>query len=272
VASRVLVVLPTLGDRIDTFIESLDSVAAVREEVELTLVVVLPPKAVEATAIAKRYGAVIVDDPRSGLAGAMNAGLTARTTEEYYVGLGDDDLLRPGGIPLLLSMADRDPSIVVAYGACDYIDDASTVVGVNRSGELAHRILSWGPDLVPHPGTLISLDALAEVHGFDESRPHTMDLDAFLKLKKVGRFVSTKRSVSAFRWHADSLTVANRSTAVKEALDVKRSHLPRAVSSIAPLWLVPVAFATNVAGDVVSARSRSLRRRSDKKVSSTDAP
>lgn len=260
-ASRVLVVLPTMGQRLDTLAQAFESVHAERADQDLTLVVVVPPSADEARAMAAQYDAVLVDDPRAGLAGAMNAGLRARTGETYYVGLGDDDLLRPGGVARLLAMIDADPRAVVAYGACEYIDAESRVIGVNRSGALAHRILSWGPDLVPHPGTVISLDALEAIGGFDENRPHTMDLDAFLKLKKKGRFLSTKHPVSAFRWHADSLSVASRSTAVREALDVKRAQMPRAIAAVAPVLLVPVAFATKIAGDVVNARARAMRER-----------
>ncbi len=261
--SRVLVVLPTLGQRLDTLEQALASISAERADQELTLVVVAPPAATEARERATAHGAVIVDDPRAGLAGAMNAGLRARTTEEYYVGIGDDDLLRRGGIATLVSLVEAKPGAVVAYGACEYIDAESRVIGVNNSGALAHRILSWGPDLVPHPGTVISLNALEAVGGFDESRPHTMDLDAFLKLKKQGTFVATRVPVSAFRWHADSLSVANRSIAVREALDVKRALLPRALRPVAPVLLVPVAYATKWAGDIVNARSRAIRARHD---------
>ena len=47
-APEVLVVLPTLGDRLDTLRLTLDSVMQQQSELGLTLVVVAPPSAVEA--------------------------------------------------------------------------------------------------------------------------------------------------------------------------------------------------------------------------------
>jgi len=68
---EVLVVLPTLGDRIDTLRETLESVDAQRADVPLTLAVVLPAGATEARALAEQFGAVIVDDPKPGIPAAI---------------------------------------------------------------------------------------------------------------------------------------------------------------------------------------------------------
>ncbi|TFC27304.1 glycosyltransferase [Cryobacterium sp. TMT1-3] len=254
-ANSLLVVLPTLGERIDSLKEALASVSATAKVVNLRLIVVLPVIAQEARLLAAEHGAEIIDDPRQGLAGAMNAGIAARAGEKYYVGLGDDDLLRPTGIRALFHRAEEHQDVVVAYGACDYINAESRVIGTNRVGKLATLILSWGPNLIPHPGALVDLDALQGIGGFALNRPYTMDLDAFLQLKKVGRFVFVPDAVSAFRWHADSLTVADRRKSAAEALDVKRSYLPAAVRSLSVAWLGPISWATRVAGNVVSYRA-----------------
>ncbi len=257
---RVLVVLPTLGDRIDTLKEAIASVEIQQQECSVRLVVVAPARAVEARTIASAAGATIVDDPREGLAGAMNAGIAAAADEEFYVGLGDDDLLRPDGVKTLLALADANPRAVVYYGACDYIDSEGRIIGVNRAGRAASIILAWGPNLVPHPGSLIRLVALKAVGGFDLERPYTMDLDAFLRLKHLGRFVSTRESVSAFRWHRDSLTVAGRGESAREALAVKRAHLPAWARPVSCLWLRPVAWATENAGRLVNRRAAKISR------------
>jgi glycosyltransferase involved in cell wall biosynthesis len=258
VIDAVLVVLPTLGDRLDTLRDAFESVVAQRVDAEITLVVVAPSNATRARELALEYGAILIDDPKRGLAGAMNAGLASRKGEKYYLGLGDDDLLRPGSIRMLLQlMAVRD-SNVVAYGACDYIDAESRLLGRNNAGPWAARILSWGPNLVPHPGTLIQLDALIASGGFDEGLPYTMDLDAFLSLKKRGTFASTRVPTAAFRWHADSLTVADRGRSTREARLVKQRHLPAALRVVSAVWLFPVQWATTTAGAVVSRRSRRI--------------
>lgn len=255
--TKTLVVLPTLGDRLDTLKLALASVDAQRDETNLRLVVVVPAGATEARALASRFGAELVDDPGRGrLAGAMNEGIAARNGEDFYCGLGDDDLLRPGGIALLSSLANESDDVVVAYGACDYVDGAGRTIGVSRAGKWASRILSWGPNLLPHPGTLIRLDALEAVGGFAEDRQLTMDLDVFLKLRKRGRFVCTTSSVAAFRWHVDSLTVSNRRASNQEARAVKREHLPNWLRPVSPVWSFPVGWAVTAASKLVSARGR----------------
>ena len=80
----------------------------------------------------------------------------------------------------------------------------------------------------------------------------------FLRLKRRGAFLSTKEETAAFRWHADSLTVANRGLSLAESEKVKRRYLPRRVRPLSPLWDVPVRVATRVAARQVNARARKV--------------
>lgn len=257
-APGILVVLPTLGDRLDFLRETLDSVARQRETVDLTLVVVSPPSAIDARRLAAEYGAVLVDDPKTGISAAINCGLEARTDERYYAWVGDDDLFRPGGLALLQSMLEADRDAVVAYGACDYIDPQGATAWVSAAGGLAIRVLPWGPNLIPNPAALIRFDALTAIGGFDETLRYAMDLDVFLSLRSHGRFLPTRTSVAAFRWHPDSLTVANRRASSREAESIKRKHLPAVLRPVSFVWDIPVRFASKVAANRVTARARAL--------------
>ena len=251
----VVVVVPTLGERLDTLAHSLASVAG-QQGVSTHLVVVVPERAKGARHIAVRHGATVVDDPGRGLSAAVNAGIAARRDETYYAWLGDDDLLALGGLATLSALLEGDPRAVVAYGACTYIDDRARTVTVSRAGGLATRVLGWGPDLVPQPASLTRVEALVAAGGYDESLRFAMDLDMFLRLKRQGRFVSTKHEVAAFRWHPDSLTVANRGLSLAESEKVKRRYLPAGVRPLSPLWDVPVRWATRAAAKQVNARAR----------------
>lgn len=255
-SSEVLVILPTLGERLDSLAETLAAVDLQREEVTLTLAVVIPPGALEARALVSSYGAVIVDDPRKGISAAINCGLSVRTTERYYAWIGDDDLFRPGGLATLVSMLDARPDAVLAYGGCDYIDPDGKTLALSNAGGLAKILLPWGPDLIPHPSTMIRLDALQAIGGFDTTLKYAMDLDAFLKLRSHGAFIWTKRPVSAFRWHPGSLTVANRLHSSRESEAVKTRHLPRPLRPIAPLWNFPIRWASAFAASRINSRAR----------------
>lgn len=255
---KVLVVLPTLGDRLEHLAETLGTVDEQRDQVDLTLAVVLPAGASDARALAASHGAVVVEDPRHGISEAINAGIGAATDEVYYAWIGDDDLFRPVALATLRSMLERNPRAVVSYGGCDYIDPEGRVIGTSRAGRLAQWLLPWGPDLIPHPGAMIRLDALRAVGMFDTSLTYAIDLDVFLKLRREGPFVCTRETVSAFRWHPDSLTVANRRGSSEEAEKVKVQHLPAALRPVSPLWHVPVKIAASVAARGVSKRARAL--------------
>lgn len=257
-STDVLVVLPTLGDRIDTLRETLESVKAQRVDVSLTLVVVAPASATEARALAAEYDAVLVDDPKTGISEAINRGLAARTEERFYAWVGDDDLFRPHGLATLVDLLERRDDAVLAFGGCDYIDPDGRTIGVSNAGRLALFLLPWGPDLIPHPGTMVRLDALEAIGGFDAELTFAMDLDAFLKLRPFGRFIWTRQSVSAFRWHPDSLTVSNRRRSSTESELVKRRQLPAWVRPLSPLWAVPWRWAAHIAANLVSARTRRL--------------
>lgn len=256
----ILVVLPTLGDRLQTLKETLESIDLQRKEVSLRLVLVAPTRSLEARALAEAFGAEIVDDPGIGISEAINAGLRARDGEEFYAWMGDDDLFRPHGLRRLLELFLHTPEAIVAYGGCDYIDEHGNILAQSKAGRFAQFLLSWGPDLIPHPGSMIRLDALESVGSFDTSLKYAMDLDAFLKLKKVGKFVSTTMPVSAFRWHPNSLTVASRKNSGAESEAVKAKYLPLWLRPISWIWVLPVRWASNFAAKRVSKRAGALLR------------
>src|ERR1039458_5878444 len=95
--NRVLVVIPTLGDRLELLRETLRSVKD-QSPVIADVVVVCPKKSVAARKLAKEFGATVCDDPGS-LSEAINVGFDlTKPWHEYVTEIGDDDLLRPGSI------------------------------------------------------------------------------------------------------------------------------------------------------------------------------
>ena len=254
----ILVVLPTLGRRLDSLQKALDSAIASQQR-RVRVVLVVPKEASEAAKLARLRGAEVVSDPGRGMSAAINAGLAARSDEQYYIWLGDDDLYRPGGLATLAKLLDSHPDAVVAHGACDYVADDGSVLWVSRAGVLARRIIGFGPNLIPHPAAMMRLDALERVGGYDEGLKLAMDLDVLLRLRREGRFVSTTAVVSAFGWHPGSLTVADRRASAAEARTVKRRFLPRWMRWAEPLWEYPVAWASQIAASRLNRRGNSER-------------
>lgn len=258
VTPSVMVVLPTLGERLDTMAIALDSCDRLRELLHVTVCVVAPSGATGARELATHHGAQIVDDPGTGMAGAINAALHTRSVENYYVWLGDDDVLVPEGVAALVAAVGADPRAVVAFGHCEYIDGEGRVFAKNTAGSWAKFLLSWGPNLIAHPGTVMSLDALERIGGFSAGLTYALDLDVFLRLRKIGTLVAVSVTASQFRWHQESLTVAGRGKSSREAMRVKSTHLPRLLRVVAPLWHWPVAWASAFAA---TALNRSLAQK-----------
>ena len=257
--AEILVVLPTLGDRLDFLAETLASIEIQRSDVDLRLVLVLPARAHEARALGAAHGATLIEDPGLGISHAINLGIQAAEGETFYAWIGDDDLFRPGGLGALRALA-KQRDVVVAYGGCDYISSAGRLLWKSNAGRLALVLFRWGPNLIPHPGSLIRLDAMRQVGLFDEGLRFAMDLDMFLKLRSHGHFRSTRQSVSAFRWHSDSLTVGDRAGSSAESEAVKRRHLPSSLRPFAPVWEFPVRLASASAARRISRRVTTLSR------------
>ena len=252
--SRVLIVVPTLGKRPALLRQCLGSIT--QQEVLADIMVVVPVEAAEARAVAQEFGAWILDDP-GGQAKAINLGVQHAEQQHQYVNwLGDDDLLEPGSLEATAGVLDADAQRVLAYGACRYIDEQGHELWISRAGRWAPRILKWGPDLIPQPGMLVRLSAWQEVGGLDTSFRFAFDLDMLLKLQKVGSFVDVGSVVSSFRWHADSLTVGDRTTSLRESERARRAALSPTARNLSWVWEGPVRVATRLAAAEVSRRAR----------------
>jgi len=245
-------VIPTLGERIDLLRQTLQSIVDQGASTP-DIIVVCPKKALEARALAAEFGADVADDP-GGISAAVNVGFAlAKQRHIYATWMGDDDLLRSNSLASTTAALDANPKAVVAFGFCDYIDDKNNILFTNRAGWYAPWLMTWGPDLVPLPGILFRLSAVQQAGGFDEALKYAMDLDVLLKLRKMGRFVNTKKTLAAFRWHPDSTTVANRTASLNEAEMVKRRRLSKPLQILAPLWEGPIRAATRMAARRVNA-------------------
>jgi len=254
-APRVLMVVPTLGQRTDYLAHTLQSIREQGVPVDIT--VVCPSSAKEARSMARGAGASIVDDPGS-LPAAINLGMASVDDHEYVAWLGDDDLLEPQSLDWTTSALDRDPAAVLAYGWCRYINPDGRQLWINKTGKVAEAVLAWGPQLIPQPGMLVRRKAWEAVGGLDESLTMAFDFDLILKLRRVGSLTSVDRTVSAFRWHPQSLTVSSRSRNFQESELVKRRYLQPWQRRLAWSWERPVRLATRLAAWNVNRKAQSI--------------
>ena len=255
-ASRVLIVIPTLGERVDYLRQTLASIFD--QDLPAAVVVVLPDKAEEAAAVARQSGAKVLSDPGS-MTLAINAGMAQADSEVDYVNwIGDDDLLEPGALQAAVDALDRAPEAVAAYGYCRYIDPDGRSLWISKAGRIAPWLMTWGPDLVPQPGMLIRAAAWREVGGLDTRLNFALDLDLLLKLRKQGDFICVPQTLSSFRWHPDSLTVSNRTASLDESEVVKRRHATSTQAFMITCLDPLVRLATRLAAKRLNRRAANL--------------
>ena len=252
----MLIVVPTLGTRTNYLERCLTSIT--NQDVSADIVLVAPDRP-EIHEMAEKFKATHLTDPGSQTK-AINLGITAAQAHHEFVNwLGDDDLLEPGSLSKVTRALDLNPKAVVAYGACRYIDQNDAELWMSKAGPWANRILKWGPDLIPQPGMLVRTSTWKLVGGLDESFRFAFDLDLLLKLQKHGQLIDVGQVVSSFRWHADSLTVGDRSENLRESEIAKRRALSPAARKFAWLWERPVRGATRLAAAEVARRAKRQR-------------
>jgi len=251
---RILLIVPTLGQRIDYLGQTLESIRM--QSVAADVVVVGPEGNPQLEGLVAEYGTDFVPDPGS-LTRAINVGATRMTDRHGFLNwLNDDDRLTPGSLAATSAALEAHPTATVAFGACRYIDATGHELWVSRAGRWAPRVLGWGPDLIPQPGMLVRASAWRAVGGIDETYRFAFDLDLLLRLKARGPLVEVPAVVSEFRWHADSLTVGDRRTNIEESERAKRQALSPGTRRLALLWERPVRWATYAAASEVQRRAR----------------
>ena len=257
---RVGIVVPTLGQRPDYLVQCLNSIKSATNSGTAVFVVMVAPRSFDSSSFLG-LGLIqkVVDDPGTGLAGAINSGFAEMPNEVEFINwLGDDDLLSAGSIDSAAKYLDSNPSSVLVFGSCDYVDSEGKVIWTNKSGKFAVPLMRFGPNLIPQPGALFRKNSFLQVSGLNPDYAWAFDFDLLIKLSKIGKLIYTKEKLSSFRWHPESLSVEFRTKSVDEASKVRVSHLPATLRPFSWLWEYPVKKATFLAGLRVTEKAKKL--------------
>jgi GT2 family glycosyltransferase len=248
----VAVVVPTLGQRPDYLIECLRSIKSAGNA---HICVVAPPSAnlieVESLGLIDQR----VDDPKTGLPAAINFGFQSLApTIQYIAWLGDDDLLEPKSLEVTTTLLRNDANASAVFGGCHYIDPAGNRILTNMSGKWAVPLISFGPDLIPQPGSLMRRSTFDSFGGLRTDLGWAFDVDLFINLKRNGKVRYLKQPLASFRWHPESLSVGQRDGSVREASQVRIQYLPKLIRPISIIWEPFLRWATKRAGTALNNR------------------
>ena len=226
------IVVPTMGTRNDFLRECVQSIRAAGQ---CTIVVVRPADVVIPSDIAADVDHQ-VDDPCTGLAGAINEGVKALPEAVEYVNwLGDDDRLTTDALTIAADALTQTDAVCV-FGQCRYINTTGAELWVNRSGRYAVPLLHAGPQLIPQPGALYAKSVFIDIGMLNTEYKWAFDLQMFLDLKARGKLHYINHVLAEFRWHPDSLSVGGRHGSVTEASRIRVQHLPRWLRPFSKLW------------------------------------
>jgi hypothetical protein len=256
--SRIGIVVPTLGKRIDYLHQCIGSINKAGSDKNSPFVVLVAPETFDASSYLKS-GSIhkVVKDPGLGLAQAINAGFSEMPKEiEYINWLGDDDMLSVGSLDQTAAFLDAKPETVMVFGGCNYVDQDNRIVWRNNSGSWAVPLLRFGPDLIPQPGALFRREAFEAVGKLNTGHPLAFDFELFIKLSKVGKISHLDQVLSSFRWHPESLSVNHRSKSAADASRVRMSHLPAVLRPLSIVWEYPIRLATLLAGQFVTSSAK----------------
>ena len=248
----VAVVVPTLGKRPDYLIECLKSIRTAGNGI---ICLVAPPSAdlseVESLGLIDQR----VDDPKTGLPAAINYGFQSLPSNIKYIAwLGDDDLLDPDSLEVTSIVLRQEPNTSAVFGGCHYIDPQGNRILTNMSGRWAVPLISFGPDLIPQPGSLMRRSTFDSFGGLRTDLGWAFDVDLFINLKRNGKVRYLNQPLASFRWHPESLSVGQRDGSVREASQVRVQYLPRPIKPFSIFWEPALRWATKRAGTTLNNR------------------
>jgi glycosyltransferase involved in cell wall biosynthesis len=249
-SQKVGIIVPTIGGRPEYLPEALKSIRMAGD----AYVILVGRAGFDASEFAAQ-GLIdlYLDEQGPNLAEKINFGFTSLPPEIKYINwLGDDDLLTPGSLEIAKQRLDAPDRPVLVYGGCEYIDPKGKPIFINKSGRWAVPLLRFGPQLIPQPGSLYRRDAFERIGGLKSDFGWAFDFELFYSLSEVGKAAYLPNVLSSFRWHPGSLSVNRRLESVREASDVRKSHLPKIVRTFSELWELPVRILTYLAGLRVS--------------------
>lgn len=167
---------------------------------------------------------------------------------EYVTWLGKDDLLGANSLTEAFHALDSHKDKSFVFGNCQYIDAYGERICQSIAVSAALSLLTWGPDLVPQPGTVWRQDHYRVIGGIDKEFDMSFDFDLFIRPHKFGGGIHKPGVLSSFRWHRESSSVSRRWDSVIQASRVRRKNRGSVRNFILLPLEVLVVFATWLAG------------------------
>lgn len=172
----------------------------------------------------ERYLAYWISQPDKGQADALNKGFS-KSTGGILAWINSDDMYLPGAFPKIVETLKRNPDAAIVYGDYIEVNAKDRCIALRRQPSFDYRICLYGYLTVAQPASFFKRKVFFNVGGLDASFNYAMDYDLIVRLAKQGKAVHIKEYLAAFRLHASSKSVANKSRFYKEDRKVRVKNI-----------------------------------------------
>ncbi len=212
--------------------ETLKSVIQQRADgVELEYIVVDGNSTDGSHEILKKYSAeistLLIEDD-TGPANAINKGF-ALATGDVVAWLNADDLYCPGTLKRVQQAMGRTPEAAICFGGCTIIDEQgdesrSIITSIKELFyPFSSRFVFQCINYLSQPAVFFRRQSLEQAGILREDMVGAWDYELFLRLWQTGKSCQIKgASVSAFRWHEQSISGQNFNIQFKEEYEAAR--------------------------------------------------
>ena len=220
---QVLVVIPTLGERLEMLVNCLESVFS--QNYPVKVVVIFPEKKSKTMASLKiNYPEVTLEPRNLNMIDSVNFVLQNYSYYKYFTWISDDDLLANDSLSRSIFELEKNSKIIGTFGAVEYIDLLGKKIGEWSPPSFAQKINNFVPSAIKLEGTVFRMAVIKKVGLIPNQIKYCPDVYLILKSSKHGKFYKIQGlSLAKFRIHNDSPTAKNRIRSNLEAHKIQFS-------------------------------------------------
>ncbi len=201
----ILVVIPTLGERLDMLEECLKSIFS--QNCNVRVVLVFPTtKYSNMKVVQRRYPRLVLEAQDLKFIPALNYAIKNNPDCEYFTLICDDDLLANNCLQRSVTKLELNPKIVGVYGAIEYIDQKGMKIGKWNPPIFAKKINLFIPSAIKIEGALFRMEIIRKIEEIPESIDWAVaDIYLILQVCRFGDLEKLKGlPVAKYRMHSDS--------------------------------------------------------------------
>jgi len=176
---------------------------------------------------------------RRGLTCCLNRGI-AIAKGRYLARMDADDVSLPGRFEAQVNYLDANPEVVALGGQARVVSPEGWPLGhwsvpVEHEDIDAVHIAGFAGRLI-HPTSMMRLDALRRIGGFDERLTYAQDYDLWLRLAEIARLSNLPGTILNYRLHLASVSSATRRLQYESVVTIaKVARLRRGLSPLISL-------------------------------------